>query len=575
MTSKITLYPYQENDINEIFRLFELHDTILLQKPTGAGKTVIFSELVKKWLINNPNKKVVICVHRDELLKQTVKSLRRIGISCETVTAKKSALNHLSDVYVCMVETLCNRLEENPLYLINVGLAIDDECHVRLYEKVWKYFSGIKRLGVTATPISNKKITFSKCTRCGAENETPIVCCNVEMFEYTRRFTFSELYDDIVTSVQVKELIELGNLTKDLNYAVGHIDRSKLTIDAKTGDFDTKTSDAEYSTTNALHDVVLNYEELCKGKKTLIFNASIKMNELVFQEFLDRGYAKDQVKIIDSKNKEGGRDYILNWFKETPGAILINAGILVAGFDEETIEGVIMNLSTLSLSKYHQCIGRAGRITDKFYKGHFIHVDLGGNIEYFKSAYGGNGLWSDDVDWRSIFFGTDEKPKPKREALENTIMCSDCGMIHSKSALACPECGFEKIAYQQKQNSSNEVAVLIDDYPLPDGGKIVKYTRKNEKDLGFAYTILISSCADMFIYKYVTRGMYEKSLSDSQFHDKLKNILAKPMRTFVMSFPGSRYRTFDNLLNSIKSKLDTFYKIPKEEIKQITIIKKL
>jgi len=123
-----------------VLRLFETMDTVLLQKPTGAGKTVIFSFLVRKWLINNPNKKVVICVHREELLKQTVKALRRIGVSCETITAKKSALNHLSDVYVCMVETLANRLEENPGFLKNVGLAIDDECHVRLYEKVWKYF---------------------------------------------------------------------------------------------------------------------------------------------------------------------------------------------------------------------------------------------------------------------------------------------------------------------------------------------------------------------------------------------------------------------------------------------------
>jgi len=421
-------------------------------------------------------------------------------------------------------------------------------------------------------PISNKKIAFCKCTRCGAENDTPIICCNIEMFEYTRKFTFSELYQEIVTSVQVKELIELGNLTQDLNYAVGHIDRSKLTIDAKTGDFDTKTSDTEYSSVNALHDVVLNYEELCLGKKTLIFNSSIKMNELVLEEFLNKGYTKDQVKIIDSKNKEGGRDYILNWFKETPGAILINAGILTAGYDEESIEAIIMNRSTISYSLYLQIIGRGGRITDKFFKPHFIHVDLGGNIEYFKSIYGGRGLWSDDVDWRSIFFGTDEKPRPKKEALENTIQCEGCGMIHSKSALVCPECGFEKLVYKREKKLSNEVAVLIDDYPLPDGGKIVKYTRKNEKDLAFAYTILINSCADIFQYHYVTRGMYEKSLGNSQFHDKLKSIMAKPMKTFAVSFERKNMRTFDNLLNAVKNKLDTFYKIPKEEIKPITVI---
>lgn len=568
-------YPYQESDINEIFKHFETLDNVLLQKPTGAGKTIIFSFLVKKWILNNQNKKVVICVHREELLKQTVKSLRKIGVTCETLTSKKNQLNHLSDVYVCMVETLYNRLQENKNYLRNIGLGIDDECHVRLYEKIFYYFPNIKRLGVTATPISNKKISFSKCTRCGKINNDPIICCNIEMFEYTRKFTFSELYQEIVTSVSVKELIEFGSLTQDINYAVGHIDRSKLTIDSKTGDFDTKTSDIEYSSSNALHDVVLNYEELCKGKKTLIFNSSIKMNELVMNEFYLRGYNSNQVKIIDSKNKDGGRDYILNWFKETPGAILINAGILTAGYDEDTIEAVIMNRSTISYALYLQCIGRGGRITDKFFKPHFIHVDLGGNIEYFKSIYGGKGLWSDDVDWRSIFLGINEKPRPKKEALENIIQCENCGIIHQKSLLQCPECNFEKLIYKAKQKLSNEVAILIDEYPMPDGGKIVKYTRKNGKDLSFAYTILINQVVDAFVYHYVTRGSYEKSLSNSHFYDSLKKIMSKPMKTFVMSFEKRNLRTFEVLLKSVKNKLDTYYGILPEEIKAITIITKI
>lgn len=570
------LYPYQEKAVEEIDNHFLTLDSVLLQLPTGAGKTFVFSFFIKKWLSHNPNKKVLVLVHRDELLKQTLNSLRKIGVTCESVVSVKKTLQHHSSVYVAMVETIANRLNKDEEYLNDLGLIIADECHLLLFQKVFDFFKGIKRLGCSATPISYKKISFTKCHRCGRISDSIEECCNVEMYEYTRKFTFSEMYQEIVSPVQVGELIELGSLTKELNYSVGHIDRSKISIDNKTGDFDTKSMDEEYSKSGALIDVFVNYEKLCKGKKTLIFNSSIKMNELVYERFIQEGYASDQIKILDSKNKEGGRTFILNWFKETPGAILINAGILTAGFDEETIEAIIMNRSTISFALYLQIIGRGGRITNKFFKDYFIHIDLGGNIDYFKNLYGGTGFWSDNVDWKKIFFGEGEKPRPKKVSLEDTTSCKECGAIHQKSEPECPECGFSVPSVIREKKMSNEVAQLIDEIPLPNGSKISKYCHKNGKDMAFAYTILINQTVDLFIYKYVTRGNYENTLDNGKFHDAMKRILSKPCKTFFVSgLPKTRPRSFENLMTTIKCKLDQFYKIPHSEIKQITIIKTL
>lgn len=570
------LYPYQEKAVEEIDNHFLTLNSVLLQLPTGAGKTFVFSFFIKKWLKRNTNKKVLVLVHRDELLKQTLKSLRKIGVTCESVVAGKKNQNHLSDVYVAMIETVANRLNGDLDYLKDVGLIIADECHLLIFQKVFEFFPNTKRLGCSATPISYKRINFTKCHRCGRVYDTIEQCCNFETYEYTRKFIFSELYEEIVSPVQVSELIELGSLTKEVNYSVGSIDRTKLTIDNKTGDFDAKSMDEEYSKNNALIDVFVNYDKLCKGKKTLIFNSSIKMNELVYERFLENGFTNDQIKILDSKNKEGGRTFILDWFKNTPGAILINAGILTAGFDEETIEAIIMNRSTISFALYLQIIGRGGRITDLFFKSHFIHIDLGGNVEYFKNIYGGNGFWSDSVDWKKIFFGEDEKPRAKKESLENTIECKGCGMIHQKSAPECPECGYAVTYVKKEKELSNEVAVLIDEIPLPSGSKISKYCHKNGKDMSFAYTILINQTVDLFIYKYITRGNYENTLDNGKFHDSLKRVLSKPMKTFFVSgLEKTRPRSFENLIGNVKMKLDSFYKIPQNEIKPITIIKTL
>jgi superfamily II DNA or RNA helicase len=67
------LYPFQENAVNTIFnRLIELppNANILFQLPTGGGKTMIFSEIAKRY-IDKFKRKVLILTHRIELSKQT------------------------------------------------------------------------------------------------------------------------------------------------------------------------------------------------------------------------------------------------------------------------------------------------------------------------------------------------------------------------------------------------------------------------------------------------------------------------------------------------------------------------
>jgi len=555
----MTPFPDQEISINAIISELKNRNRLLYQLPTGGGKTAIFSFIAKQWYLET-NQKSLIVVHRDILVKQSATTLRKIGMTVETVVASKKSLNHLSKSYVAMVRTLINRLKIDPEFVKEIGLIICDEAHLLLFSEVFEYFPSVKILAVSGTPAVLKKVSFCKCTRCGKISDTIDICCNVEMFEYSRTFTLSEIYEHIIIGTSIQTLIDTNRLVTPLNYDFGKVHHKDLKVDAKTNDYD----DEEFASENAVANVVLQYEQLCKNEKTLIFNSSTKTNLAVYNQFIDSGYTN--VKLFDSVNECDSQNSILDWFKNTPDAILLNCSILTTGFDEPTIQSIILNRATKSISLYHQMVGRGGRVCDDIYKETFKLIDLGGNIE-------AHGKWQDFVDWEAYFYGTNEKPKPKKEALENVIQCTECGMIHSKSLLQCPECGFEKVVYFQKQQLSNAVAVLIDDYPLPDGGKIVKYARRNKKDLSFAYTILINQTVDLFIYRYVTKASYLKSLSNGQFHDSIKGIFGKPMKTFAVSFDRKSMRTFDNLLKSVKSKLDTHYKIT--EIIPITIIKKL
>lgn len=554
-------YPDQEKSINEIIGELKNRDRLLYQLPTGGGKTAIFSFISKQWYLETQQKSLIV-VHRDVLVKQSSETLRKIGMTVETVIAKKKSLNHLSKAYVAMVQTLKNRLKIDSDFVKDIGLIICDEAHLLLFEEVFTHFPGIKILAVSGTPALNKKVSFCKCTRCGSISETIDICCDVEMFEYTRNFTLSEIFEYIILGTPIAELIEKERLIPPLYYDFGKVHHSDLKIDNRTNDYD----DEEFSSSGSVANVLLQYEQIHKGEKTLIFNSSTKTNLAVYNQFIEAGYKN--VKLIDSVNECDNQDDILDWFKNTPDAILMNVGILTTGFDEPSLQGMILNKATKSISLYHQMIGRGSRKCDTIFKEFFKVTDLGGNIE-------AHGKWQDFVDWKAHFYGTNDKPRPKKEPLENVIQCTECGEIHSKSLLQCPGCGFEKIVFQQKKAMSNAVAVLVDEYPVPDGYKIVKYTKKNQKDLSFAYTILINQTVDLFIYRYVKKVSYLHSLSNGKFHDSIKSIFAKPMKTFAVSFERKSMRSFDNLLKSVKSKLDAHYKLTPEEIKPIKIITEL
>jgi len=109
------LYPFQSDTVHSI--LSEIKQSgndfnLLYQLPTGGGKTVIFSDIAKKY-IAEWNKKVLILTHRIELSVQTSKQLSAIGVTNKVISSEVKNLNDQGDFdcFIAMVETLNNQIK--------------------------------------------------------------------------------------------------------------------------------------------------------------------------------------------------------------------------------------------------------------------------------------------------------------------------------------------------------------------------------------------------------------------------------------------------------------------------------
>lgn len=363
-----TLYDYQQVDIDKIFNVIDAHPqkyNLLYQLPTGGGKTVIFSQMVREY-IQRYSKKVLILTHRIELCKQTSRMLSEFGVLNKIINSKVKELPDQEDYmcFVAMVETLNNRLHDEKLDLKDIGMVIIDEAHYNSFRKLFKFFSNCFILGVTATPLSS----------------------NIKL-------PMKDNYRELIVGDSISSLIQKGFLAKAnvFCYDVG-LQSLKVGIN---GDYTVKSSEELYSNMSMQEKLLTAYQEKSNGKKTLIFNNGINTSREVYETFKNAGYP---IRHLDNTTSKQDRKQILKWFKHTPDAIVTSVSILTTGFDEPSVETIILNRATKSLTLYFQMIGRGSRVLKN--KSEFTVIDLGNNMARF-------GHWSAPVDWKQLFRSPD------------------------------------------------------------------------------------------------------------------------------------------------------------------------
>ena len=358
------LYPFQDQAVTNIFnQLIELplNANLLFQLPTGGGKTIIFSEIAKRF-IEKFNRKVLILTHRIELGKQTSNVLTEAGITNKIINSEVKQLPQQSHYqsFIALVETLNNRLQDNDQFIEDIGLVIVDEAHNNSFRKIFHYFKDVNILGVTATPLSSNK-----------------------------KLPLYQTYQSLIVGESISNLITQGYLCEGQTFSYD-VNLSSLRV-GNNGEFTVGSHEQLYSQVIMQSKLIDAYEELGKGKKTLIFNAGILTSRSVYEAFKSKGYP---VRHLDSTFSDKDRVETLEWFRKTKDGILTSVSILTTGFDEPEVEVIFLNRATKSLTLYHQMIGRGSRVLPN--KKTFNIVDLGNNSRRFN-------LWQYPIDWNHVF----------------------------------------------------------------------------------------------------------------------------------------------------------------------------
>ena len=406
----IELRKYQKNVIDGLRQEIVIgRKKMLMVAPTGAGKTVMFSYMIYNAV--NKGKRCLILTDRTELLTQAGGTLSSYGLKPIEIKPAKELKNFNGLLFVGMAQTLKRRINK-PEYLEwfkNLDIIIADEAHKQEFNLLQEHVNqNTIWIGATATPHrdSNQK--------------------SLHLF-----------YQSIIERVTIGSLINDGYLAKPNTFGV------KVNLDGiktKGGDFDAEQMGKMYDEKELYHGVYENYIRLTPNKKAIIFASNIQSSKILVSNLEKKGLP---IKHIDGNTPDKERKEILHWFKVTPNALISNVGILNAGFDEPSIEVVILYRATKSISLFLQMCGRGSRVTDT--KKEFTILDFGNNVQR-------HGFWEQERSWNL-------KAKKKKQGVPPVKDCPECFALLPARVMECNYCGH--IFQKSEKEEAEEIIIAL------------------------------------------------------------------------------------------------------------------
>lgn len=529
----ITLRKYQtELYLDIVSAIKNGSKKILVQAETGWGKSVLIGHLA-----NNLPGRTLILTHRIELLNQNSEWVEDLGIL--TAKVKKNEPLKKNKNVIAMTQTAKARFDKYGVgYVGDFDNIIVDETHVDYFKRVYDSMNYKLLIGLTATPIIYKQEKRTKGD-----------------VELTRKLSLADDFDVLLQGIGVNELIDLGFLTEDKYIELTPPNLDKLVKSEANPDGFTSKSLTEVFGSHASVKKVLEAYSSRANTKTIVFNPTTKVNLRLYEAFIKAGFG-DRVRMFDSVNKVKGekREDVVNWYRETPNAVLLNVGVFTTGFDVKDIETIIYNKSTMSLSLWLQSCGRGGRVAEG--KESFMIMDLGLNIKR-------HGFWSDNRDWSEYFEVHDWKAKKPSDVL-NVWECDSCGAYNllgefynaELDRIECFECGTPKPPRKPKANYINGELVEVEKIRYPNSRSIIKYSKANGNDANLAFRLLEGEIVKLF-FKHTTSEHY---LANRDKYMKRLSQLYRPIYFAIIrsDLVGGRKKLQTQLLK-IARKLDKHY----------------
>ena len=333
----LKLRPYQEDAIRAIRSKFQKHQRIILVMATGCGKTVVFSRIAQD--VVKAGKRVLIIAHREELLYQAQDKLQiAFGLESSIEKAQLTA-DENSPIVIASIQTLARdkRIQKYPAG--SFGLIIIDEAHhsvSRTYQKVIHHFAKTKILGVTATPNRADHATLANIYECIA-------------FEYNLPQAIREHY---LSNIVVKTIPI-------------HVDISNVNVTA--GDF--QVGELGHALEPYLERIADVMATECKGRRTVVFLPLVRLSQ-TFSDMLNARRLRSAEIHADSSDRAD----VIQKLHDGELDVICNAMLLTEGFDEPSIDCIVVLRPTKSDSLFVQMVGRGTRLADG--KDHLLLLDF-------------------------------------------------------------------------------------------------------------------------------------------------------------------------------------------------------
>ena len=396
----ITLRPYQQTIVQSVNEAFSKAPKVLLQLPTGGGKTVIFCEIVKQYLAKN--KKAIIVVHRKELLDQASAALLRLQIQ-HSLIAPGECVDPSHTVIVASVQSLNRKtLSFQP------DILIIDEGHHAAGNNNWTKAIGrwpkAKALGVTATP-------------CRLDGKP-----------------LGDLFNILVSGPPTAELISQNYLAPVRVFSP----QASVTaegVGTRIGEYIQSQLTERFDTPEVAEEAVFNFKRICPDAKAIVFCCSVLHAEHTAQAFQNAGLSSA---CLHGKLSKLERESILQQFQEGIIQVITSRDLISEGTDIPDAQAAILLRPTQSESLYLQQVGRVLR-TSPGKRFAFI-IDLAGNT--WK-----HGLPDEYREW-SITRGL---AKTKTIQLSR---CVSCDAVVSKTQEFCGHCGAKNPNWKKPKEGS-------------------------------------------------------------------------------------------------------------------------
>lgn len=295
--------------------------------PTGAGKTVIFSHLAERW-VRQHSGKVLILVHRDELIRQTVAKLKVIAphLSVGVVKAEQDDVN--ATVIVGSVQTLCNldRLDR----IKGVKLIIVDECH---HAAAASYNVIMNRWGV------------------------PCVGFTATMHRADGK-SLGDVWAKVVYTLDILDMIGDGHLV-DVSGQMVTVDGLSLAdVVMRGGDY-APTALADALASSQAHKFITDaYAQHAKDLPGIVFTPDVATTLDVTHAFIQAGF---KAAAVWGEMDKTYRRTVLAEYEAGQTQVLVNCMVLTEGYDSPRAQVAVIARPTTNPGLYAQMVGRVLR----------------------------------------------------------------------------------------------------------------------------------------------------------------------------------------------------------------------